>query len=88
MTKDPISGLVEFAQDVKPYHTKIIEILVDYIYGETMNVDVKDTHEIMACLQFDTAIQDRVPVWDEDRQKYMCTDIGEYKNDSMYCPDG
>jgi len=38
MTKDPISGLVEFAQDVKPYHTKIIEVLVDYIHEETMNV--------------------------------------------------
>jgi hypothetical protein len=40
MANDPISSLVAFAQDIKPYHTKIVEILVDYIYSETTNVSV------------------------------------------------
>lgn len=42
MTKDPTQSLVEFVQDVKPYHTKIVEVLIDYVYEETVNVAIQE----------------------------------------------
>ena len=53
MTKDPVQSLVDFAQDIKPYHTKIVEVLVDYIYSETMNVSVEDRADWLIDTEFD-----------------------------------
>lgn len=48
MTKkvlDPVEGLVDYVLDVKPYHTKIAEVLVEYIYGEQVNVTITERLE-------------------------------------------
>lgn len=37
---DPTEGLVDYVQSVKPYHTKIMEVLVEYIYKEEVNAKV------------------------------------------------
>ena len=42
MINDPVQSLVEFVQDIKPFHTKIVEVLVDYIHQESMNVSVTE----------------------------------------------
>lgn len=39
---DPTQGLVNYVNSVKPYHTKILEVLVEYIYTEQVNVTVTD----------------------------------------------
>jgi len=39
---DPTEGLVKFVTDVKPYHTKILDVLVEYVYDEKVNVVVTD----------------------------------------------
>lgn len=31
-TRDPVQGLVDFVLDIKPYHTKIMQVLVEYVY--------------------------------------------------------
>lgn len=39
---DPTEGLVDYVQTVKPYHTKILEVLIEYIFAEDVNVTVTD----------------------------------------------
>ena len=39
---DPVQGLVDYVLDIKPYHTKIVEVLIEYVYGENVNVTVLD----------------------------------------------
>lgn len=41
-TLDPVQGLADYVNDIKPYHTKIIEVLVEYVYEEKVNVTVLD----------------------------------------------
>ncbi|TFH06212.1 MAG: hypothetical protein E4H14_11265, partial [Candidatus Thorarchaeota archaeon] len=35
---DPTQGLVEFVGANKPYHTKILDVLTEYVYAEELNV--------------------------------------------------
>lgn len=37
---DPTQGLVEYVTAVKPYHTKILEVLVEYVYTERVDITV------------------------------------------------
>jgi len=42
---DPVQGLVDYILDIKPYHTKVIEILTEYVYDEIVDVTVtEDLH--------------------------------------------
>lgn len=43
--KDPIQGLVDYILDIKPYHSKIAEVLVDYTINDDVNVTIIDEHE-------------------------------------------
>lgn len=37
---DPVQGLVDYVLDIKPYHTKVIEILVEYVQEELVDVTI------------------------------------------------
>lgn len=39
---DPIQGLVDYVLDVKPYHTKIVEVMIEYVYDDNVNGIVSD----------------------------------------------
>lgn len=39
---DPTTGLVEYVQTVKPYHTKVLDVLVEYVFEEKVDVTVFD----------------------------------------------
>lgn len=39
---DPTQGFVEYIQATKPYHTKILDVLVEYVYAEDVNVTIAD----------------------------------------------
>jgi len=39
---DPTDGLVEYVKAVKPYHTKILDVLVEYVYKENITTTVTD----------------------------------------------
>lgn len=39
---DPTEGLVQYANAVKPYHSKILDVLVEYIYSEKVAVSMKE----------------------------------------------
>lgn len=42
-TLDPVEGLVEYVLDIKPFHTKIVEVLVEYVYGEALDTTFLDS---------------------------------------------
>lgn len=39
---DPTEGLVQFVTATKPFHTKVLDVLVEYVYKENVTVNVKD----------------------------------------------
>ncbi len=48
-TLDPVQGLVDYVNDVKPYHTKIIEVSVEYQYDEAADTTMLETLQISTC---------------------------------------
>jgi hypothetical protein len=48
ITLDPVQGLVDYVLEIKPYHTKIVEVLVEYIQIEP--IDVTITENIQMCV--------------------------------------
>jgi len=40
--KDPVAGLVNYVLDTKPYHSKILEVLIEYLYTDTANITIVD----------------------------------------------
>lgn len=41
-TRDPVQGLVDYVLDVKPFHTKILEVWVEYIYNDPLHAMISD----------------------------------------------
>jgi hypothetical protein len=39
---DPTEGLVQYVKAIKPYHTKILDVLVEYVYAEDVNITITD----------------------------------------------
>lgn len=39
---DPTEGLVQYVNAVKPFHSKVLDVLVEYIYSESVKVSIKD----------------------------------------------
>jgi len=37
---DPVQGLIDYTNDIKPYHTKVIEAVIEYVGQETIDVSV------------------------------------------------
>lgn len=37
---DPVQGLVDYVQDTKPYHTKIIEVMLEYVFNDNLGVNM------------------------------------------------
>ena len=42
---DPIQGLIDYVEDIKPYHTKIVEVMIEYVYDDKTAGTVRDTVE-------------------------------------------
>lgn len=42
---DPVQGFIDYVNDVKPYHTKIIDVLIEYVYTERVNVSFEEATE-------------------------------------------
>ena len=37
---DPVQGLIDYVNDIKPYHSKVIEALIEYVGSESIDVTV------------------------------------------------
>ena len=51
--RDPIGGLVQYVNDIKPYHTKLIDVIVTYVYEEPVNTTVLEAHQINVTFNMD-----------------------------------
>lgn len=40
---NPIQGLLDYIEDVKPYHTKVVEILTEYVHAEDVAITMSET---------------------------------------------
>lgn len=40
---DPIQGLIDYVEDIKPYHTKIIEVMIEYVYDDKTDAIIRET---------------------------------------------
>lgn len=52
-TRDPVQGLIDYVKDVKPYHTKILEVWVEYIYNDAVDGTVDDAMRMVIDIAFD-----------------------------------
>lgn len=39
---DPTEGLLQYVQEVKPYHSKVLDVFVEYVYAEKLATQIKD----------------------------------------------
>ena len=39
---DPVQGLVDFVNDIKPYHSKVVEVIVEYQHTDLVDVTIED----------------------------------------------
>ncbi len=39
---DPVQGLVDYTLEIKPYHSKIVEVLVDYLHTDLVGINIID----------------------------------------------
>ncbi len=44
--RDPVQGLVDYVLDIKPYHTKIMQVLVEYVYFDDVRVKFSEHMEM------------------------------------------
>src|SRR5271154_6372314 len=63
VTIDPIQGLIDYVNDIKPYHTKIFETLVEYVYTDYVNVNIVDIPEWNIPISYSDALD---PTINED----------------------
>lgn len=40
--RDAVEGLIEYVEEIKPFHCKIAEVLVEYIYTDEISVTISD----------------------------------------------
>lgn len=52
-TRDPVQGLVDYVLDIKPFHTKILEVWVEYIYNDPIHATIKDELDWEIYIDFD-----------------------------------
>lgn len=51
---DPVSGLLNYFNEVKPYHTKIVEVFEQYNISDSLNVTLTDSKPNIEIDAFDT----------------------------------
>ena len=49
---DPVQGLVDYVLDIKPYHTKIVEVLIEYVYNEFVDVTILEDMQTKIDIDF------------------------------------
>lgn len=46
MAIDPIQGLIDYVGEVKPFHTKILEVAVAYAHNDDVNITITEDLEL------------------------------------------
>lgn len=48
---DPTEGLLQYVQTIKPYHSKVLDVFVEYIYSEPCSISMKERLQLEVGLQ-------------------------------------
>lgn len=54
-TRDPVQGLIDYVSDIKPFHSKILEVWVEYIYNDAVNGTIADHMDMVVDIVLDRA---------------------------------
>ena len=77
---DPIDGLIRYVSEIKPFHSKIIEVLTEYVYSEDVDITISET-----ALLDEGIFVAGVPVEDNESDQYGGTyGNGPYDNASYF----
>ena len=49
----PIDSFIKYFGDIKPYHTKILEVVEQYVFREEINVAIEETYNLEVTLEND-----------------------------------
>lgn len=52
-TRDPVQGLVDYVLDVKPFHTKVLEVWIEYLHTDLVAAKVTDRIDIEMYVDID-----------------------------------
>jgi len=77
ITIDPIQGLVDYVAEIKPYHTKVVEVLIEYVHAD--NIDVTIDEQLNFLLHTDAP---------EELLGVTVTDFLQFSNIGMSFEDG
>jgi len=69
-TIDPVAGLVSYVEEIKPYHSKIIEVLVEYIHTDCIDVTITEDFELALGVPADVSAWG----WTEEEANRMFND--------------
>ncbi len=62
-TQDPIQGLIDYVEEIKPYHTKILEVAVTYAQSEDLDITISEEFFLDVSLFYPAlADDDNVPI--------------------------
>ena len=79
-TTDPIDGLIRYVNEIKPFHSKIIEVLTEYVYEEDLDVTMDER-----ALLDEGVFVGGVPVEDNESDQYGGSyGTGPYDNASYF----
>jgi hypothetical protein len=53
---DPVQGLVDYTLEVKPFHSKIVEVLVSYVHSDFVGVSISDAIRFNMIFDMDYAL--------------------------------
>lgn len=48
---DPTEGLLQYVQAIKPYHSKVLDVFVEYVYTEPCNISMKERLQLQVGLE-------------------------------------
>lgn len=49
---DPAKGIIDYVSHIKPYHTKILDVVIDYEYTSSLCVCLEERHESELVIQY------------------------------------
>lgn len=78
-TRDPVQGLIDYVKDVKPFHTKILEVWVEYIYTDAIEGQVEDEFELEVGIALDRS--QKVCKYGFDTQPWNAMLLGDTMDD-------
>lgn len=87
-TIDPINALIEYINDIKPYHTKIVESNVSYVTSESANISTIESLTMLWTMAVANSTNSSFDVVGDETQNLSVntsiTIVGSAGNDGVY----